>query len=99
VIFRYEIDGPERFGRKAVGRHEKRPATRSTHLATGTLACPRCDAPVLPPPGALSPAEPLGCGFCDHSGALRDFLSLGPPTRPTRVEVRVVERARRHSIR
>jgi hypothetical protein len=99
MAFRYEIEGPEHFGRKAVGRHERRPVTRSTHLAVGTLACPRCDAPVLPQPGQLSPADPLGCGFCEHSGAVRDFLTLGPPTRPTRVEVRVVERARAHSIR
>jgi hypothetical protein len=31
----------------------------------------------------------MSCGFCGHDGALRDFLSLGEPTRPTRVVVRV----------
>lgn len=90
-----EIDGAERLGRKLPGRHERRPVTRSTHLALGTLACPDCDAPVLPPPGPFSPADPLDCAFCRHSAAAREFLSLGPPTRPTRVEVRVVQRAGR----
>jgi hypothetical protein len=95
VTFQREIDGPERFGRRPVGRHEKRNVARSAHLAVGTLACPDCDAPVLPPPVPLSPADPLGCGFCRRSAAVRDFLTLGPPTRPTRVDVRVVRRAGR----
>jgi hypothetical protein len=38
---------------------------------------------------ALSPAEPLACPFCGESGAVRDFLSLTPPSRPARVVVRV----------
>jgi hypothetical protein len=42
----------------------------------------------------LSPAEPLGCGFCQHVSTVRDFLSLAAPARPTRVEVRVVARSR-----
>ena len=57
-------------------------------MATGTLACPSCDVPVLPD-GIMAPADPMSCGFCGHAGALRDFLSLGEPTRPTRVVVRV----------
>ena len=69
-------------------RKEIRPA-RSTVLATGTLACPRCDAPVAPGPEPLSPAAPLGCPFCGETGAVRDFLSLGEPSRPARVVVRV----------
>jgi len=32
----------------------------------------------------------MRCPFCAHRGAVRDFLSLGEPTRPTRVEVRIV---------
>jgi hypothetical protein len=72
---------------------ELRPA-RSRTLADGTLACPRCDAPVHPGPGAHSPAAPLGCPFCAHAAPLRDFLSLGAPTRPARVTVRVVSRPR-----
>jgi hypothetical protein len=38
----------------------------------------------------MSPADPMSCGFCAHAGPLRDFLSLGEPTRPTRVVVSVV---------
>jgi len=64
----------------------RRVATRE--MATGTLACPSCDAPVLPD-GVMLPADPMSCGFCGEQGALRDFLSLGQPTRPTRVVVRV----------
>jgi hypothetical protein len=70
------------------GHHELRRSVAGRQMATGTLACPECDAPVLPL-GVMSPADPLSCGFCAHAGALRDFLSLGEPTRPTRVVVRV----------
>jgi hypothetical protein len=31
----------------------------------------------------------LACPFCDHHGFARDFLSLDPPVRPTRVAVRI----------
>ena len=40
--------------------------------------------------GAVSPADPVACPFCDHGGAVRDFLSLADPARPARVAVRVV---------
>ena len=63
---------------------------RSTRLASGTLACPACDAPVMPGPRPLAPADPLGCPYCAHAGAVRDFLSLAPPARPARVVVRIV---------
>ncbi len=33
--------------------------------------------------------DPLSCGYCSYAGAVRDFLSLAEPTRPTRVVVRV----------
>jgi len=69
--------------------HEERRSARSTRLAEGTLACPSCDAPVAPLQRPMSPAEPLGCAFCRHEGAIRDFLSLAVPTRPTRVTVHV----------
>ena len=75
---------------KVAGRHERRRSVDSWELATGTLACPTCDAPVLPSLDAMSPADPIACGFCRHRGAVRDFLTLGEPTRPTRVVVRVV---------
>ena len=70
------------------GRHEHRRES-SWHLAAGTLACPGCDAPVLPSPGGMSPADPISCGFCQEAGAVSDFLSLAEPTRPARVVVRV----------
>ena len=61
-------------------------------LATGTLACPECDAPVAPGPRGLALAEWVGCPFCAHAGAVREFVTLGEPSRPARVTVRVVER-------
>jgi hypothetical protein len=70
------------------GPREIRYRARSTQLAAGTLACPRCDAPVAPG-RPLSPAESIACPFCAHSGAVREFLSLQPPTRAARVVVRV----------
>ncbi len=69
-------------------REEQRLA-RASRVATGTLACPRCDAPVTLGAGAVSPADGIGCPFCLHTGAVRDFLSLAAPSRPTRVVVRV----------
>ena len=82
---RAEVPG-EPVGR-AGGTAEERRATRSTVVATGTLACPRCDSPVSPGGRALAPAAPLGCPFCAHTGAVRDFLSLASPSRPARVRV------------
>lgn len=90
------IDGgeplrPERAG-GGPGLEEERRAARSTLVATGTLACPRCDAPVAPA-GAMAPSDPLGCPYCPHTARVRDFLSLAPPARPARVDVRIVLRA------
>ncbi|HSD77066.1 MAG TPA: hypothetical protein VLA98_06660 [Solirubrobacteraceae bacterium] len=98
MAFQRGIDGSEPIRPDPVGRlagtQEERRVTRSSHLAVGTLACPSCDAPVAPAAGPLSPADALGCPFCDHAGAVRDFLTLAAPTRPARVAVRVVLRAR-----
>ena len=74
---------------RLTGRHEWRRTGTSRQLATGTLACPACDAPVLPSPEPMSMPDPIACGFCGHAGAVRDFLSLAEPTRPTRVVVRL----------
>lgn len=63
-------------------------------LAMGTLACPRCDAPVALAGATVSPADEIGCPFCLHHARVRDFLSLEAPTRPARVVVRLVTRAR-----
>jgi hypothetical protein len=89
VAFQRGIDGsdPLRAGPDSV--QEERRLARSGILAAGTLACPDCDAPVLPS-GTLLPADPVCCPYCGHDGAVRDFLSLVPPSRPARVQVRVV---------
>ncbi len=88
-----EIEGAQSSGAEPVervgGHHEWRRTGSSWQMATGTLACPACDAPVLPSLEAMSPPDPISCGFCRHVGAVRDFLSLAEPIRPTRVAVRV----------
>lgn len=66
---------------------------RQGHVASGTLACPACDAPVAPGPAGLAPAQPLDCPVCGHAGVVREFLSLSAPSRPARVAVRVVGRS------
>ena len=90
------MDGSEARGAEPVGRRggveEERRAGRSTRLATGTLACPRCDAPVALAGRRLAPSSGLECPYCRHEGVLRDFLSLEVPARPARVVVRVVTR-------
>lgn len=72
---------------------EIRPERRPGELATGSIACPSCDAPVMPPRRMLV-TEPLQCPFCAHRGLVRDFLSLVQPARPARVVVRVGARLR-----
>jgi hypothetical protein len=79
---------PEKVGR-VDGTQEERRVWRTWHLASGTLACPACDAPVMPD-GIVAPADPLSCAFCLHRGVVRDFLSLSAPTRSAHVVVRVV---------
>jgi hypothetical protein len=92
VAFHRRIDEPEP-GNRPPGAYEVRRA-RSSRLATGTLACPLCDAPVAVAGAWLSPADGLACPYCAHTAATREFLSLAEPTRPARVAVRVV-----HSLR
>lgn len=98
MAFQHGIDGPDPARpdpiARVAGAREHHHAARLWRLGSGTLACPRCDAPVAPGAGRLSPAEPLACPFCSHAGAVRDFLSLAAPSRPARVEVRVVRRLR-----
>ena len=72
-----------------VGLHEERRTTRPWHLATGSLACPGCDAPVVLGGLRVGPADPISCPFCDHAAAARDFLSLAVPVRAPRVHVLV----------
>jgi hypothetical protein len=79
----------EPVGRQARARAGRRDAHVGL-MGVGTLACPSCDAPVSPGPGPRSPSDPLACPVCATSGAVRDFLSLAAPSRPARVEVRLV---------
>jgi hypothetical protein len=81
-------DGAEPVRGERIGRLHEEHQQRTQVMAVGTLACPRCDAPVSPA-RPLSPAEPLMCPFCSHDASVRDFLSLGSPARPARVEVRL----------
>jgi hypothetical protein len=75
-------------------QQEERQVARSGRIATGTLACNRCDAPVALTAGPVSPTDFLTCPFCDHRARARDFLSLGAPTRPARVQVHAIYRTR-----
>jgi hypothetical protein len=87
------LDGNDPVRAEPVGPvvQEERRRARSSHVASGTLACPTCDAPVaLARP--MSPADAIACGYCDHAGAVRDFLSLASPTRPAHVNVRIAGR-------
>jgi hypothetical protein len=91
VSFHREIDPSDARGDSLDGVPALREQRlgRSSVLATGTLACPSCDAPVAPP-GPLAVVAPIACPYCAHAGVVRDFLSLTPPTRPARVVVRVI---------
>jgi hypothetical protein len=75
--------------------HRERRIEHAGHLATGTLACPSCDAPVAPGDEPLAPGAAIACPYCGRDGAVRDFLSLTPPSRPARVVVRVTLPAER----
>jgi hypothetical protein len=89
MAFQRGVDGSDPIRGERIGRLHEEHRLRSQVLASGTLACPRCDAPVAPGPRPLSPAAPLHCPFCYHGGAVRDFLSLAAPSRPARVEIRI----------
>ena len=75
---------------------EEQHSTRSGILASGTLACARCDAPVAPGPTPLSLSHTIVCPFCQAAGPVHEFLSLGS-ARPARVVVRVALAAPRAS--
>lgn len=83
------LDGSELDASARSEHVELRRSVRSTQLGVGTLACPRCDAPVATGGRTLTLTDELGCPFCAHAGPVRDFLSLQPPSRPTRVVVHV----------
>ena len=96
MAFQRGIDGAEPLRPEglAAGQEEIRRVVRSRHLGDGTFACPQCDAPVAPA-GRMRPADPVGCPYCDHWGLAREFLTLGVPTRPAHVVVRVRHPGRR----
>ena len=91
-LFR-RVDGSEPLRPDPMETVEERRNTRSVVMATGSFACPACDAPVLPD-GPMGPADPVACPFCLHPRAVRDFLSLSAPVRPARVAVRIRQPAR-----
>jgi hypothetical protein len=70
--------------------HEEGRDPRGAQLASATLACPACDAPVALPARAVAPSHELACPYCGLGGAARDFLSFDRPTRPAHVTVRVI---------
>jgi hypothetical protein len=69
------------------GLREERRTGRTGFVGTGSLACPVCDAPAPLLRSPAEPATPLGCPYCSHTGAVRDFLSLASPPRAPRVRV------------
>ena len=73
------------------GTEEIRPTRSTNELAVATMACPDCDAPVMPG-GRVRPSDAATCPYCGTSGFVRDFLTLEDPARPARVVVRVVVR-------
>ena len=81
--------GGEDRGRRDIPTHEELRKADSSQVAVGTLACSECDAPIAIGDAKLSPADPLTCPYCLHRGPVREFLSLEPPARPTRVIVRM----------
>jgi hypothetical protein len=94
VALHRDMDGAEPLRPRPVerlaGPQERRDDRRGWELAVATFGCPACDAPLLPNATGMAPSDPVACGYCDHSGVVRDFLSLEQPARPARVVVRVV---------
>ena len=94
---RHTATGPHRAApiERVVRWTEERHDGRRTYLATATLACPGCDAPVAPPEAAVPVSHALNCPYCGRRGPARDFLSFDRPVRPAVVTVRVALRASR----
>ena len=90
-VFRDEHAGRSDRDEPVVGYEELRRTSRAGVLDVGTLACAHCDAPVALA-GAAHPSDPLSCPYCLHTAAVHEFLTLGEPTRPTRVVVTITAR-------
>ncbi|HUR86258.1 MAG TPA: hypothetical protein VMY78_13025 [Solirubrobacteraceae bacterium] len=92
MAFHRGIDGSQPLRAEPVcapaGDHLYRDVSRALPTTAGTIACPRCDAPVSLGGRPRSLAEELECPFCRHTGRVHQFLSLGKPTRPAHVRVR-----------
>jgi hypothetical protein len=86
VSIQRPFDDAEPVRHDAMETVEERRSAGFGLVATGTLACPACDAPVSPGAG-LAPQDDLQCPVCLHHGVTRDFLSLSAPTRPAKVEI------------
>jgi hypothetical protein len=91
-MFDRRFDGSDAANRETVAPRRELRLGRTSQIATGTLACPECDAPVHPGLDPIRPAAGLGCPVCGHAAHVRDFLTLGPPLRPARVALRMVAR-------
>ena len=83
----------ERPVRAGAARHEQRrvascPAARRRHAGLSGLRSAPSSRRVH------HSRRRTHCGFCLYSATVRDFLSLAEPTRPARVEVRVVQPGR-----
>jgi hypothetical protein len=59
-------------------------------LARGAMLCPACGLPISPPPRSR-PKAAMTCGFCDHTGAVHQFVR-GDVLDTRANEVRVVAR-------
>jgi hypothetical protein len=78
--------GPRERRERLPGAEEERHRGPSWLVGSGTLACPSCDFPVTPGAGVSMGGE-IGCPYCGHAASTRDFLTLTPAPRPTRVNV------------
>jgi hypothetical protein len=87
-VFRDEHVGRSDRDEPVVGYEQLRPSSRVGVLDVGTLACARCDAPIALE-RAVAPSELLSCPYCLHTGAVREFLTLGAPSRPAHVRVTI----------
>ena len=88
-IFRDTDAGRSDRDEPAVGYEELRRSSRVGVLDVGTLACAHCDAPVALSERAVALSESLSCPYCLHTAAVYEFLTLGVPTRPAHMVVRV----------
>jgi DNA-directed RNA polymerase subunit RPC12/RpoP len=86
--------GDDNRRRSVPGQEERRRSIRSTRLGVATLACRQCDAPIAIGDSTFSLADELACPYCGRRAPVRDFLTLGAPTRPTRVVLRVRQPSR-----